>query len=185
MFCSRCGQAQPDGTTVCPVCGVEGTGGPVPLSAVRGEGPERLVVDVSAGDEPTAAPTRPEVLPAKAAPSHPVGPLPPAPGYPPAPGAYGAPYPHPGPYGVPPVVYAVTPPDRTNGLAIASLALGFLWLYWLGSVLAVIFGHIALGQIKRSQGMQSGYGLAMAGVILGWIGVGILLLIIVVGASLS
>jgi hypothetical protein len=57
----------------------------------------------------------------------------------------------------------------TNGLAIASLVLGIVWVFWLGSILAVIFGHIALGQIKRSG--QSGKGMAVAGLVLGYIGI--------------
>jgi len=57
----------------------------------------------------------------------------------------------------------------TNGLAIASLALGVLWMWWLGSILAVVFGHVALGQIARSPG-QSGRGLAIAGIVLGYLG---------------
>src|SRR5712691_4131267 len=31
----------------------------------------------------------------------------------------------------------------TNGYAIASLVLGIVWLWWLGSVLALVFGHRA------------------------------------------
>jgi hypothetical protein len=53
----------------------------------------------------------------------------------------------------------------TNGMAVAAFVLGLLSF----SVLAIIFGHIALSQIKRSQGTQGGRGLAIAGVILGWI----------------
>jgi hypothetical protein len=30
-----------------------------------------------------------------------------------------------------------------NGLAIASMVLGILWLYWIGSILALIFGLVA------------------------------------------
>ena len=37
--------------------------------------------------------------------------------------------------------------SSTNGLAIASLVVGIVWIYWIGSILAVIFGHIALRQI--------------------------------------
>jgi hypothetical protein len=62
----------------------------------------------------------------------------------------------------------------TNGLAVASLVLGIIWLYWLGSILAVIFGHVALSQIARSG--QNGRGLAIAGLVLGWIGVGVLVI---------
>ena len=86
-----------------------------------------------------------------------------APGYPP-PGAYYAP---------PPAV-----PVKTNGFAVASLVLGILWLYWIGSILALIFGMIAKSQIDQSGGYQQGRGLAIAGIVLGWVGVGFLILFI-------
>jgi hypothetical protein len=63
-------------------------------------------------------------------------------------------------------------------MAIASLVLGILWLEGIGSVLALVFGYIALSQIKQRQ--QSGRGLAIAGVTLGWIGIAVLTLAIVV-----
>jgi hypothetical protein len=97
------------------------------------------------------------------------------------------PPPPPAPYGQhpqgAPIYYAPVAMVRNNGLAIASLVLGILWIYWIGSVLAVIFGHVALGQISRSNGSQQGRGMAIAGLVLGWIGVGILLLLLLVGAS--
>lgn len=58
----------------------------------------------------------------------------------------------------------------TNGLAVASLVLSLLWLFWIGSLLAVIFGFIAMSQINKSGGRQGGRGLAIAGTILGGIG---------------
>ena len=67
-----------------------------------------------------------------------------------------------------------------NGLAIASMVLGIVWIYWIGSLLAVIFGHIALSQMKKNPSMK-GKGFAVAGVALGWTGLGILVLFIVVG----
>ena len=30
-----------------------------------------------------------------------------------------------------------------NGKAIASMVLGILWLYWIGSILALVLGYIA------------------------------------------
>ena len=66
----------------------------------------------------------------------------------------------------------------TNGLAIASLVLGILWLYWVGSVLALVFGYIARRQIAQRQGLQGGRGLATAGIVLGWVGIGFLALFI-------
>jgi uncharacterized protein DUF4190 len=65
-----------------------------------------------------------------------------------------------------------TPPRRTtNGFAIAALVLGILWLGGLGAVFALAFGLVALKQIKRSGGTQSGDGLALAGAILGGVGI--------------
>jgi hypothetical protein len=82
-----------------------------------------------------------------------------------------------------PVPYATPYPVRsTNGLAIASLIAGFFWLGWFGSFLAVIFGHVALSQIKTSKGAQEGNGLAIAGLVLGYMGLATLLLVILVSA---
>jgi uncharacterized membrane protein len=90
----------------------------------------------------------------------------------------------PTPYGPPPSApYGYTPyapAPGTNGLAIASLVLGILWLYWIGSILAIIFGFVAMGQIKQRN--QGGKGLATAGLILGFIGLGTLILVILLVA---
>ena len=68
------------------------------------------------------------------------------------------------------------PASKTNGMAIASLVLGIVWIYWIGSILALVFGYIAKSQIKQRG--ESGGGMATAGIILGWIGVGFLVLFI-------
>jgi hypothetical protein len=59
-------------------------------------------------------------------------------------------------------------------LAIASLVVGVAGLTGIGSVLALIFGYVAKGQIDRSGGAQSGRGLAIAGIVLGYIGIGLI-----------
>jgi hypothetical protein len=66
------------------------------------------------------------------------------------------------------------PSPGTNGFAVASLVLGILWLFWVGSLLAVIFGHVATNQIDQSGGVQGGRGMAVAGFVLGYVGLGIL-----------
>lgn len=66
---------------------------------------------------------------------------------------------------VPPVF--VRPATTLNGFAIASLILSLFWFWWVGSVLAVIFGQLALGQIARSGGIQRGRGMATAGLVIG------------------
>ncbi len=68
---------------------------------------------------------------------------------------------------------------KVNGFAIASMVLGIVWIYWIGSILAVIFGHLALKKIKESNGTQSGRGMAIAGLVLGYIAVGIVATIVV------
>jgi hypothetical protein len=102
------------------------------------------------------------------------------------PGAAGAPPPPP-----PPTVYEPYPrqaqprPASTNGFAIASLVLGILWLSWLGSILAVVFGHVSKAQIDASGGTQKGSGLAIAGFVLGWVGIGFLLLFVTLGIAID
>jgi len=66
-------------------------------------------------------------------------------------------------------VYAV--PARNNGMAVASFVLSLV----LCNVLAIIFGHIALNQIARTG--EAGRGLALAGLIIGYISLGIGVLI--------
>ena len=64
----------------------------------------------------------------------------------------------------------VAPTPSTNGFAIASLICAVAWFLWLGSALAVVFGHVALRQIKANGGAQRGRGLAIAGLVLGYLG---------------
>lgn len=90
-------------------------------------------------------------------------PPPPPPQYPPA--------------GYPPPGYYPQAPG-TNGLAIASLVLGIIWIYWIGSILALIFGYVAKSQIRENH--QSGAGMATAGIVLGWIGVATLVITVII-----
>ncbi len=109
----------------------------------------------------------------------------PAPGTtPPPPGSYGPPPGPPPAYGAAGYGYpGVAQTAGTNGMAIASLVLGILWLYWIGSVLALIFGYVGLSQIKQRN--QGGRGLAIAGIVLGWIGAATLVLTIIVAVAAS
>ncbi|MGY2080684.1 DUF4190 domain-containing protein [Modestobacter sp. SYSU DS0657] len=93
--------------------------------------------------------------------------------YGPPQGPPGPPYGPPGqPYGPLPYGYGYPPPQRTNGLAIASMVLGIVWIYWIGSILALVFGYVAKRQI-RERG-EGGDGMATAGIVLGWVGIGFL-----------
>jgi len=83
----------------------------------------------------------------------------------------------------PPPGYGYPRPTKTNGLAIASMVLGILWVYWIGSILALVFGYVAKSQIDQSGGAQTGRGMAVAGIVLGWVGVGLLVIFIIAVAS--
>jgi hypothetical protein len=57
----------------------------------------------------------------------------------------------------------------TNGKAIASLVLGVLFCF-PAAVGAIVCGHLARSEIRKSGGRQKGAGLALAGLILGYLG---------------
>ena len=67
------------------------------------------------------------------------------------------------------------PPSRqTSTYAVISLVAGILgWtlIPFLGSIAAIVFGHMARGEIRRSNGQMEGDGLALGGLILGWLSV--------------
>jgi hypothetical protein len=74
-------------------------------------------------------------------------------------------------------------PARTNGLAVAAMVLGILCLYGIGSILALVFGYQAKGQIERSGGREAGRGMAIAGIVLGWIGLALMAFVVIAIAS--
>jgi hypothetical protein len=77
-----------------------------------------------------------------------------------------------------PVVFVRAQP-RVNALAVASLVAGFLWFGWVGSLAAIVMGHMALSQIARSGGTQTGRPAALVGTALGYFGLTTLLAIVV------
>ena len=63
------------------------------------------------------------------------------------------------------------PAKTTSTLAVVSLVAGILgWtlLPLIGSLGAIIAGHMARGEIRRSAGTIDGDGYAIAGLVLGW-----------------
>lgn len=79
------------------------------------------------------------------------------------------------------VIYA--PQTKTNGFAIASMVLGIVWLWWFGSVLALVFGYIGKSQIDRSGGRETGRGMAIAGIVLGYVGLAVLVVVVILGLA--
>jgi hypothetical protein len=88
---------------------------------------------------------------------------------------------------VQPVIMA----QQTNGKAIASMVLGIV--SWLGASIlagipAIVLGHMALNEINNSVNTQSGKGMAITGLVLGYLSlVGIvcicLYFIVIIGSA--
>jgi hypothetical protein len=86
-----------------------------------------------------------------------------------------------------PPQYTSVPPagPRTSTTAIISLIggiAGFTVLPFLGSIVAIICGHMAKSEIKKSVGTVGGSGMATAGLIMGYLGIalGVCLLCVLV-----
>jgi hypothetical protein len=76
----------------------------------------------------------------------------------------------------------VVPAAPTNGMAIASLVCGILgWVMFpvVAPILAIIFGHLARGQIRHTG--EGGGGMALAGLVLGYINLALCLVVAVIG----
>lgn len=71
---------------------------------------------------------------------------------------------------------ADAPVDRQ---AVASLVLAIIWAFGVGSVAAIYIGWSARREIAASGGKEGGDTLAVAGIALGWIGVGVAVLLLI------
>jgi len=111
-----------------------------------------LVSSMPAPIPPAPAPTGPSGWPS------PPGQLSPTPGYVPAPGA------------------------QTSGMAIASLICGLFFVFPLTALVAVILGHISQSRIRQSGGQLKGSRLATAGLVLGYSGIAIIPVVLIVAA---
>jgi uncharacterized protein DUF4190/zinc ribbon protein len=75
-------------------------------------------------------------------------------------------------------MYAPTSPPNSNA-AVISLVFGILaWvgLVFIGAIVAVVAGHMARNEIRASGGRIGGGGMATAGLLLGYIQIGLMLL---------
>jgi hypothetical protein len=78
------------------------------------------------------------------------------------------------------------PPPPNSGKATASLVLsicGLLVCPLILSVLGLVFGYQARGEIDRSNGAVGGRGLATAGIVIGWVGIVVAILFIALIAA--
>jgi hypothetical protein len=148
-----CGAPNEDDAVFCGNCGA-----PLDLeetaAEARFEASEEEAAEESSGEEPAEEAVVLEELPIEP---------PPAPPPPP-----------------PPRMLAV----QTSGMAVASLVMGILgWtvLPLLGSILAIVFGYSARNEIRQRPGELEGEGMAVAGLVLGWLMVGASVLLLCLG----
>jgi hypothetical protein len=146
MFCFRCGASMPDDAQVCPQCATPVANAPAPTPPPP-----------PSGQQPQASSSSSSWLNA------------------PPQGQY------PGQGQYPPAQYSpgyFPPPQQapTDGKATASLVFGILSLICFGifaGLPAIILGHLSRGEVKRSMGRLSGAGMALAGLIMGYISIGV------------
>ena len=80
------------------------------------------------------------------------------------------------------------PASGSSGMATASLVLGLLGLFCCGlfaGIPAIITGHLALGQVRRGEAADSSRGLAISGLVLGYVSVVLWLLFLLVYAAFA
>jgi type IV pilus assembly protein PilA len=77
---------------------------------------------------------------------------------------------------------AVGAAGETSGKAIASLVCGLFLFAFPLSILAIIFGHLSVSEIRKSAGRLQGEGFAIAGLVLGYMGVAAMPVILIIAA---
>jgi len=87
--------------------------------------------------------------------------------------------------GAPPA--AATPsrpmlPPKTSGKAIASLVCGLLFFVPFLFIVAIVYGHLGLSEIRKSAGRLTGEGIAIAGLVLGYMGIVSIPMVLIIAA---
>jgi hypothetical protein len=72
-----------------------------------------------------------------------------------------------------PPPYQAAPNSTTAIISLVAGILGLTLFPIIGSIIAVILGHMAKGEIARSNGTIGGDGAATFGLVLGYIGIGL------------
>jgi type IV pilus assembly protein PilA len=75
-----------------------------------------------------------------------------------------------------------TGPPQTSGKAIASMICGFFAWFLPTAIVAVVLGHISSSEIRKSRGQLRGSGMATTGMVLGYAGVALLPVILIIAA---
>ncbi len=73
-------------------------------------------------------------------------------------------------------------PVETSGKAIVSLICGILFFLFPVALAAVVLGHLSLTEIRKSAGRLAGEGMAIAGLVLGYVGLAFIPFILIIAA---
>ena len=82
----------------------------------------------------------------------------------------------------PPVTGAERP--ELSRSALASLVLGFFFLLFPAAIAAIILGHLSRSKIRESGGRLRGAGMALAGLVMGYLGLALVVLFLLVALSI-
>jgi type IV pilus assembly protein PilA len=85
-----------------------------------------------------------------------------------------------------PGVYSAMPPGNagTSGKAIGSLVCGILFFFLPAAIVAVVLGHLSLSEIRQSAGRLAGRGMAIAGLVLGYLGLSFIPILIIAAIAI-
>jgi type IV pilus assembly protein PilA len=152
MFCFKCGASMPEDSQVCPKCAA-----PVQPATPPPQAPQPSTPAQTASNQTTPASAWLNVPPApQQTPSQPQ--------YPPQGQPYRGQY-----------------PQQTDTSAVISMILGImsfaLCLSFITGIPAIILGHISRSKIAKSAGRLKGDGMALAGLIMGYISLPFILIV--------
>lgn len=178
MKCQTCGVELTPGMLFCPNCGSRVTPASAPSADERSDEEQSpvLTADYASGGPrmydapddmvpPVTSPATVQLAPEPAAP------------YTPAAAPVSQPYyaPQPNYAGGPP---AALPTSTTATVSLIFGILSYVMLPVIGPIVAIVAGHMAKNEIRRSNGQLGGSGMATAGLVLGYIQIVLLLLFV-------
>jgi len=73
-------------------------------------------------------------------------------------------------------------PTQTSGKAIASLVCGIFLFFFPTAIAAIILGHLSHSDIRKARGRLTGHGLATAGLVLGYMGIAVIPVVLILAA---
>lgn len=73
---------------------------------------------------------------------------------------------------------------RTSGMAIGSLICGIFGIFFPAAIGAIIMGHLSRSEIRKSAGRIKGAGMALAGLILGYMFISVIPLLIIAAIAI-